>query len=200
MRKEKILIVVDMQLDFIDGPLGNPEAQAIVPKVVEKIKNWNGLIAITQDTHDKNYLNTAEGKKLPIEHCIEKTAGWSLCSEVERALKDKETLGVFLKETFGSIPLMETLNSTMVLTTPNSFSSNFQKILPSEIHLVGLDTDICVISNALLAKAYFPEVPIIVDASCCAGSTPENHRAALQIMKCCQIDVINEEENKYDLN
>lgn len=186
MRKVKILIVVDMQNDFIDGSLGTPEAQAIVPKVIDKIQNWDGHIICTQDTHPLGYIDTAEGKKLPVEHCIEYTDGWRISQEIIKALTTKETTAMIRKSTFGSMELFVNLGSLIEASTL------IDLIEITEIQLIGLCTDICVVSNALLAKAFFPEVPIIVDASCCAGTTPENHKAALQVMKCCQIDIINE--------
>lgn len=189
MKEIKILIVVDMQNDFIDGSLGTPEAQAIVPNVINKIQKWDGTIICTQDTHHRAYLTTAEGKKLPIEHCIEYTDGWRISQEVFKALAVKEDTRVIEKPTFGCKDLflgLENQTEGYALIDP---------IKITEIQLIGLCTDICVVSNTLLAKAFFPEVPIIVDASCCAGTTPENHKAALQVMKCCQIDIINEEDN-----
>lgn len=198
MRKVKILIVVDMQNDFIDGSLGTPEAQAIVSKVVEKIQNWRGEVYATLDFHNQNYLNTIEGQKLPIKHCIEHTDGIRIQKEVFEALEKKGTY-CFVKETFGSIRLFNRLKQEKEIngwgtTTFGTFRLCDEAKI-SEIQLIGLCTDICVVSNALLAKAFFPEVPIIVDASCCAGTTPENHKAALQVMKCCQVDIINEEDS-----
>lgn len=186
----KLLIVVDMQKDFVDGSLGTKEAQAIVPKVIEKINNWDGTVVTTMDTHNPNYLETAEGKKLPVEHCIRKTEGWAVVDDVYEALlnrkKDRQQSMFFRKETFGSTDLFFTLMSGLLMTEEDK---NYE-----EIQLVGLCTDICVISNAMMAKAFFPETPIIVDASCCAGVTPESHKRALEAMKTCQIDIINEKE------
>ncbi len=172
-----ILVVVDMQNDFIDGALGTPEAEAIVPKVVEKLGQydpWN--IYLTRDTHYENYLETQEGRNLPVEHCIKDTPGWQLRAEVAEAA---EGATIVDKPTFGSVELASKL---MV--------ERAQEAL--EIEVVGLCTDICVVSNALLFKAAMPEAPITVDAACCAGVTPEKHRAALETMKSCQIRVINE--------
>ena len=170
----KVLVVVDMQNDFIDGALGTKEAVAIVPKVIEKIKNFEGeKIIFTRDTHASNYLNTQEGKNLPVEHCIYGTPGWELHPEIN-VLKTEE---VFDKPSFGSMELGEYLKSF------NAVDS---------ITFVGLCTDICVISNVMIAKAALPEVPIIVDASCCAGVTPESHKNALNAMKMCQIIIENE--------
>lgn len=194
MGKEKVdvLIVVDMQNDFVTGPLGTPEAQAIVPKVVEKIKNWKGEILYTQDTHYDNYLETQEGKHLPVKHCIEHTRGWLFVDEIEHDLlpemKDPQAK-IYEKRTFGSTLLMEDLCDSHFSTI-----GGMADFKVNSITLVGLCTDICVISNALLLKAGLPEVPIIVDASCCAGVTPESHKNALEAMKMCQIEIVNEEE------
>jgi len=180
----KILVVVDMQNDFIDGVLGTKEAEAIVPGVAEKIKNHDGIIIVTQDTHHDNYLETQEGRNLPIKHCIKDTEGWKLNSSVENALKGKEVITVE-KITFGSEHLPEVYKAIN-----EKLSKNGDKI--EEIEICGLCTDICVISNAMLTKAFLPEVPVVVDASCCAGVTPESHKNALEAMKVCQIKVINE--------
>lgn len=170
------LIVVDMQKDFVDGSLGTPEAQAIVKNVVKKIENHEGPILATLDTHEVNYLDSAEGKKLPVEHCIRNTPGWLLDAQVAKALSGKRCISVE-KKTFGSVDL------------PNLIS-DIAEGEPFRMELIGLCTDICVVSNALLLKAHFPEMEISVAASCCAGVTPEAHRAALNVMKSCQIDVI----------
>lgn len=175
---KKLLIVVDMQNDFIDGSLGTAEAVAIVPKVVSKIKNWDGSIITTQDTHFDNYLDTREGKYLPVPHCIEETDGHKINSEIFAALVDNsDNFSCLSKLTFGSTTLPELIRG-------RGFDY---------IELIGLCTDICVVSNAMLLKAHYPEIDIAVDASCCAGVTPESHKAALTTMKMCQIDVINEE-------
>ena len=172
----KFLIVVDMQNDFISGSLGTKEAEEIVPKVVEKINTFEGKILYTRDTHEKDYLLKQEGKNLPVEHCIKDTEGWELQSEIE-ALRKEVPID---KVTFGSVALAEILNAQ------NKNDGDIE-----EITLVGLCTDICVISNALVLKAFMPEVPITVDASCCAGVTPESHERALEAMKVCQIKIIN---------
>lgn len=174
----KLLVVVDMQNDFIDGSLGTPEAVAIVPNVVEKIKNWDGKIISTLDTHKANYLETREGKNLPVEHCIENTDGHRMYSKVFEALCDNiaADFGTLTKRTFGSTALPELIRGDDI----------------DYIELIGLCTDICVVSNALLLKANYPEMHIAVDASCCAGVTPESHKAALLTMKMCQIDIIGE--------
>ena len=173
----KVLVVIDMQNDFIDGSLGTPEAQAIVPRVAAKMKEYDPQnIFLTRDTHYANYLETQEGRKLPVEHCIEGTHGWQLCDAVAAAAGGATVVD---KPTFGSNRLAALL-----------MTERAQEAL--ELELIGLCTDICVVSNALLFKAAMPEAPITVDASCCAGVTPERHRAALETMKSCQIDVINE--------
>lgn len=169
----KILVVVDMQKDFIDGSLGTKEAQAIVNPVIEKMKSYGKSdIYVTRDTHGENYLETAEGKKLPVVHCVKGTEGWQLHPEIEALAEPSHILD---KPTFGSLQLMELLRQ-----------ENEKE--PLELELVGLCTDICVVSNALLLKAAMPEVPIRVDASCCAGVTPESHKAALLTMSMCQIE------------
>lgn len=170
-----ILIVVDMQKDFVDGALGTPEAVAIVPNVAEKIRNFEGTIFVTYDTHGIDYLYTAEGRKLPVPHCIKGTPGWELNASIAAALEGKPFTKVE-KPTFGAVELPELVESAM---GPGQFT----------VELVGLCTDICVVSNALLLKANFPEMEIFVDAACCAGVTPESHQAALTTMKMCQINV-----------
>lgn len=174
----KLLIVVDMQRDFIDGSLGTPEAATIVPNVIEKIKNWEGDIIATLDTHKANYLETKEGKILPIEHCIEGTDGHRLNGKIYETLYDNhhKIFNILKKGTFGSTALPELIRGRDI----------------DYIELVGLCTNICVVSNALLLKANFPEMDIAVDASCCAGVTPESHKAALLTMKMCLIDIIGD--------
>lgn len=170
----KILVVVDMQNDFIDGALGTKEAQAIVPNVIAKIKTYAPKdIFATQDTHPENYLKTQEGKNLPVPHCIKGSAGWEIRPEIAAFIPADH---VFEKPTFGSIVLAETLQQMAAKE-------------PLEIELVGLCTDICVVSNALTIKAFLPETPILVDPACCAGVTEEKHKAALETMRSCQIQI-----------
>lgn len=176
---KNVLVVVDMQKDFIDGSLGTKEAVAIVPNVVKKIRDFDGPIFATLDTHPKNYLETAEGKKLPVVHCINMTDGWLLNEDVMNALSDKDYRTIE-KPTFGSLKLVSLIKDII----------DVEKDV--NIEVVGLCTDICVVSNVLLLKANFPEIKITVDASCCAGVTPETHQAALTTMKMCQIDIVNE--------
>ena len=176
----KILVVIDMQNDFITGPLGTPEAQAIVPKVIEKINQYMGedcLRFYTMDTHHDGYLDTLEGKKLPTPHCIRRTEGWEIPTE----LLSHNGIYVY-KDSFGAYVLPEIID--------DKFSEYMEDPIIENIELVGLCTDICVISNAMILKSYFPNVPIIVDSSCCAGTTPESHENALKAMKMCHIDVI----------
>lgn len=175
----KLLVVVDMQNDFIDGALGTPEAQSIVPRVDAKIREYdeNGdWVIFTADTHEENYLQTQEGVILPIPHCIRDTHGWQISS----ALFRPEDAPVVEKDTFGAKELGILLKELQDANTA-----------PDEIELVGLCTDICVISNALLVKAFLPEVPVSVDSSCCAGVTPESHETALKAMEMCQVRVLH---------
>ena len=170
----KILVVVDMQRDFIDGSLGTKEAQGIVEAVKEKIRTYEPEnVVATRDTHPENYLKTYEGRHLPVEHCIEGTDGWQLYPGIDELLSG---CVIFDKPTFGSVKLAEYLKKL------NAAS-------PIEVEIVGLCTDICVISNALLIKAYLPEVNISLDPKCCAGVTPESHEAALTTMRSCQIQI-----------
>ena len=168
----KLLIVIDMQNDFIDGALGTKEAVAIVPLVAEKIAEYRAAgnpVVFTRDTHQKNYLTTQEGKNLPVEHCLENTHGWQISDKLDTA--DSK---IFNKQTFGSLELAEYAASLNGL---------------KEIEIVGLCTDICVISNAFILKAKLPEVKITCNSSLCAGVTPESHQNALNAMKMCQIQV-----------
>lgn len=167
----KLLVVVDMQKDFIDGALGTSEAQKIVPNVVDEIRNFDGDVVFTFDTHSSIYLETREGKYLPVEHCIKGTDGWKLDKAIEPLAAGKKC---FEKPTFGSVELAEYVAD-----------SDY-----TDITLIGLCTDICVISNAMLIKAYLPEVNVSVKASCCAGVAPESHENALSSMKMCQIEII----------
>ncbi len=173
---KKLLIVVDMQKDFVDGALGSKEAVTIVDNVVNKIENFDGDIIVTYDTHSENYMETQEGKNLPVPHCIKGTDGWELDSKVRKAV-DKREYKAIEKPTFGSTELVEYIKA-------NYDESEL------EIELIGLCTDICVVSNALLIKANFLETRVSVDASCCAGVTVDSHNAALTTMKMCQINVI----------
>ena len=173
---QDILIVVDMQNDFIDGALGTAEAVAIVPKVVEKVRSFKGTVIFTRDTHGEHYMQTQEGRNLPVPHCIKGSHGWEVCPALE-PLRTGLTID---KPTFGSAELGKVL---LELDTKEPVGS---------ITLDGLCTDICVISNAMIAKAFLPEVPVTVDAACCAGVTPESHRNALSAMKMCQVRIENE--------
>lgn len=166
------LVVVDMQNDFIDGALGTKEAEAIVSKVREKILGFEGEVIFTRDTHHENYMETQEGSKLPVPHCIKGSEGWQIRAELDKLRKTP----AIDKPSFGSVELMELM----------------KKAEPESVTLIGLCTDICVISNAMLIKAALPELPVTVDAACCAGVTPESHANALSAMKMCQINIINE--------
>jgi len=176
----KILVVVDMQNDFLHGALRNEEGIRKIPNVINKINEYkknDDIIIATKDTHASNYLETQEGINLPFVHCVKDTYGWEINSDVKEALGD---VLVFEKPTFGSVSLAKYL------------FDNYKDETDLEIELIGVCTDICVISNALLIKAYLPEVMMVVDASCCAGVTIDSHNAALMAMRSCQINVIGE--------
>lgn len=176
----KILLVIDMQKDFITGALGTKEAEAIVSKVQDKISEYKSMgypVIFTRDTHAENYLDTEEGRNLPVVHCINGTPGWELASELETAGSV-----IVNKPSFGSLKLAELIQEKYVEKGAEQ----------PELELVGICTDICVISNAMILKAYFPEAKISVDASCCAGVTPRSHANALEAMKMCHIKIIGE--------
>lgn len=190
----KVLILVDLQNDFIDGVLGTKEAQAIVPKVVNMIKDYSAtygnemLVFLTKDTHMDNYLDTDEGKHLPVEHTIIGTRGWSINDKISEAIKMSNfavyssheiTQGRILKSAFGSLELAKALVAV---------DANYDI---DEIIIAGVCTDKCVISNAIIAKAACPNIPVTVRADCCAGVSPEAHNAALEAMKLCFINVSN---------
>ena len=183
MEDAKLFVIVDVQNDFIDGVLGTPEAKAIVPKIIEKIKNWDGCIIATADNHNKAYYqNTIEGKNIPF-HCSFDDTSCSIQSDVLEALKEHPNfLKVISKSTFGTMNLSDYINNYMWRYQLNI----------TEIHFVGLCTDICVLSNAIIMRAADPTLPIIVDASCCAGTTPENHQKALDVMKLNCIEIIGD--------
>ena len=181
----KILIVVDMQNDFIDGALGTKEAAAILENVAARIQSWGGgPVVFTQDTHQDNYLTTPEGKKLPAPHCIEGTHGWQIHDMILAAWQNKDGTpkipglinNAFMKPVFGSVELVQYLETRADELT--------------EVELVGVCTDICVISNAIMIKNTLPNVNVTVNAHCCAGVTPQSHTEALNTMKMCQIDVM----------
>lgn len=184
----KALIIVDMQNDFINGALGTPEAQAIVPNVVNKLNEHSGtgtIVLFTKDTHyAETYENSQEGQKLPVPHCIEGTPGWSIAKPIHNAFKEGN---------FSTVSAYDVINSRINKSTFGSMTlaEIMFELNPDEIELVGVCTDICVMANAILLKTVLPETKIIVDASCCAGVTPEKHAAALEVMKSLQIEVIN---------
>ena len=169
----KLLVVVDMQNDFIDGALGSPEAVAIVPYVKSLIQGFDGKVLFTRDTHFENYMDTQEGKNLPVPHCVKGTDGWQIRPELE-ALRKTEAID---KITFGSTELVDVIGR----------EENVESIT-----FVGLCTDICVISNVMTVKAFYPEIPLTVDAAGCAGVTPDSHKTALAAMRMCQVDIRNE--------
>ena len=169
----KLLVVVDMQNDFIDGALGSPEAVAIVPYVKDLIECFEGEVLFTRDTHFEDYEKTQEGRNLPVKHCVKGTDGWQIRAELD-SLRRTTPID---KITFGSSELVKVIGG-------------YENV--EEIVFVGLCTDICVISNVMVVKAFYPEIPLTVDARACAGVTPESHKNALEAMKVCQVKVINE--------
>lgn len=180
---KNVLVVVDMQNDFIDGSLGTKEAVDIVPRVVKKIYDWDGPVIWTRDTHETNYLETREGRYLPIPHCIRGTEGYRIQKDVAQALLevesgDNDDLSI-KKISFAS------------LTLPEQLKERYGDDIT--VTFCGLCTDICVLANVIVVKSCFPEADIYVDAACCAGTTPEKHKAALEVMKSCQVEVYNEE-------
>ena len=170
------LVVVDVQNDFVDGALGTPEAQAALPAMIDKVRNFDGQVVFTKDTHDERYLQTQEGAKLPVPHCLVGTPGWELVDELA-AIQRAGNLPVYLKGTFGSVDLMRDIEAA------------YARGNVASVELIGLCTDICVISNAMLVKAALPQLPVFVDAACCAGVAPALHDAALDAMRSCQITV-----------
>lgn len=192
----KVLIVVDMQKDFVDGSLGTPEAQAIVPLVAETIEQMaapDTVVIFTKDTHPKNYMETLEGKNLPVPHCIKGTPGHSIVDEVFNAYLNVFDTYADAYEVYPATPM-----DPIVVNKPTFGSIDLQNILfdihethgIEEVSLMGLCTGICVLSNAVLCKATLPEVPVNVVADCCACVTPESHKTALEAMKLCQINII----------
>lgn len=177
----KLLVVVDVQNDFIDGALGTGEAVSIIENVIAKIKNYEAdgePVIFTMDTHSDNYLETQEGKNLPVKHCIASTKGWEINDRIKEAI-DLNQYKIYEKITFGSSKLAKDL-----------LNGVYDGI--SQVELIGICTDICVITNAMLFKTLLPEVPVLIDAACCAGVTPESHANALNAMKMCQINIQNE--------
>ena len=168
---KKCIVVVDVQNDFVNGALGTKEAEAMVPRLVEKLKSEKDAhLVFTQDTHKENYLETQEGKRLPVKHCIKNTEGWQIFPALSEFLPNAE---VIEKKSFGSTRLPSVVSKY------------------DEVELCGLCTDICVVSNALILKAFFPEKTVSVDANCSAGVTPESHKEALNVMKACQVEIKN---------
>ena len=196
---KKVLVIVDMQNDFVDGTLGTPEAQAIVPKVADYIRahaDKDTVLIFTKDTHDIDYMFTQEGKNLPVAHCIKDTHGWELAPAIQEALYDVRnqyhsfdsyfpyiTDHIVCKPSFGSLDLV---NLLYVLDD----DTGMQPGDVAEITLMGLCTDICLLANSVLCKTTMPEVPVRVVAECCAGVTPESHERALEAMKMLQIEII----------
>lgn len=173
---KNVLIVVDMQKDFVDGSLGTKEAIAIVDAVVKKVNEFDGEVIFTRDTHYGNYMDSQEGKYLPVVHCVKDTAGWEIVPELD-VIRNAKNMQCYDKPTFGCTELAEDLKKS------------YENGEIESVELVGLCTDICVVSNALLIKAFMPELPVSVDSACCAGVTPAKHEAALETMRSCQIQV-----------
>ena len=173
---KKILLVIDMQNDFISGALGSDEAERVIDNAVKVIDEFDGDVYVTLDTHDEGYMETNEGKNLPVPHCIKGTDGWMIESRIREAL-DRKGFTAIEKNTFASLEL------------PKLLAERYD-ISDTKFELIGLCTDICIISNALLLKANFPEADISVLSFCCAGVTPKKHEAAIETMKSCQINII----------
>lgn len=175
---KKLLIVVDCQKDFIDGALGSYEAQDMIPRLEKKLEELDNetTVIFTADTHYEDYLDTFEGKKLPVPHCVQGSDGWAIDPRLTKFFNDSPV--VVEKETFGSFDLIDAIHNI------SEYAIDFD-----EIELVGLCTDICVISNALILRAAFPETEILIDPLCCAGSSVDAHKAALRAMESCQITI-----------
>lgn len=170
------LVIVDVQNDFITGSLGTMEAQDMLPRLIKKARGFDGIVFMTRDTHGPDYLQTQEGRMLPVLHCIKDTEGWQFPPELD-VLRESRNAVVYEKPCFGSSRLVEEL---VQLYTAGTLES---------VELAGFCTDICVISNALMIKAALPELPVYADAACCAGVTPQKHEAALDVMESCQVIV-----------
>ena len=198
-KKIKVLVGVDLQNDFIDGSLANKEAQAVIDNIVEKIRNFDGdVMFFTLDTHFSDYLQTKEGKMLPVEHCIYESEGWVLNEKIADAIDYKISKGMKVvpipKQTFGSVEGILSLSSSYVNTSLVNEILNLEagntSPVPMDIEMFGFCTDICVVSNALILKAFTHDfADIYVDSSCCAGVTPQKHEAALEVMRSCQVIV-----------
>lgn len=192
---KKVLVIVDMQNDFVDGALGTPEAQAIVPKVADYIRTHadkDTVLVFTKDTHEVNYMDTQEGKHLPVAHCIKDTHGWELAPAIQEALYD-------VRDQYDSCDTYFPYMANHVITKPTFGSLDFVNLLYAldddyegiaEITLMGFCTGICVMSQCLLAKATLPEVPVRVVEECCACVTPDSHKTAIDAMRLCQIEII----------
>ena len=171
---KKLLIVVDMQNDFVTGCLGTKEARKITPAIAKYVQDFDGEVVFTRDTHNEDYMETQEGKKLPVLHCLEGTDGWQIVPQLCRFSTDERRCRIFDKPTFGSTQLAQFVSGNA----------------PEEVHLVGVCTGICVLSNAILIKAFAPEIPVKVIANLCACVTPESHETALKTMETCQIEIV----------
>ena len=172
----RYLIIIDVQNDFVSGSLGTAEARQMLPALLKKASEFEGKIIMTKDTHGDDYPDTQEGKKLPVPHCVKGTAGWEFPEALEKIQKEKQAK-VYEKSCFGSRELAEDIRRL------------YEEGKIDSVELTGLCTDICVVSNALLIKAAAPELPVSVDASCCAGVTPQKHEGALEVMESCQVTI-----------
>ena len=198
--KLRVLVLIDVQHDFIDGSLANEEAQRVLPNLIKKVEEFDGdAIFLTKDTHDNNYLQTREGEKLPVEHCIYNSFGWSLPHDLEKIIMRKKedgmTVNTILKPTFGSVLSVsadkDKFSYSTLVTEIMDLEKGTTEPIPMEIEMCGFCTDICVVSNALILKAFtYDFAEITVDSKCCAGVTPEKHEAALEVMRSCQINVV----------
>lgn len=173
--EENVLIIVDVQNDFVTGALGSEDAAAVTDAIIERAARFEGTVMLTQDTHEEDYLGTQEGRRLPVEHCLRGSWGWQLVDGLQK-LAESRNWKTYEKPTFGSVELARDL------------AARHEQRPFASVELIGFCTDICVVSNALLIKAFLPDVPVKVDAALCAGVTPASHAAALSTMASCQID------------
>lgn len=175
--RDDVLVIVDVQNDFVNGALGTREAEEVLPSILEKVRDFTGRVIATRDTHSDDYLETQEGERLPVVHCLKGSEGWGFPDELDSLIREREA-AIYEKSTFGSPALARDLRDF------------FDRGEIRSVEIIGICTDICVVSNALLIKAESPELPLTVDARCCAGVTPEKHGAALDVLESCQVEVV----------